>query len=152
MSSFMIRDADPADGPALSAVYRRASLSNDRDRDHLLAHPDALEWPDLAVAGGRTRAAVADGHVIGFASWLSAGGEGIEIEDMFVDPDWMGHGAGRSLLLDLIAQARRRGVRRVAVTANPDAIGFYQQAGFVIEDMTTTTFGPAPRMYLEVAP
>ena len=64
--------------------------------------------PDLAVTEGRTRAAVADGRIIGFATWLSAG-DALEIEDLFVDPEWLGRGAGRALVLDLIAIARGRG-------------------------------------------
>ncbi len=50
---------------------------------------------------GRTRAAVADGAIAGFATWLGAG-EAIEIEDLFVDPEWMGQGIGRALVQDLI--------------------------------------------------
>jgi hypothetical protein len=37
-----IRLGTPADQPACSGVYRRASLSNAGDRDNLLAHPEYL--------------------------------------------------------------------------------------------------------------
>ncbi|MGE5290996.1 MAG: GNAT family N-acetyltransferase [Micromonosporaceae bacterium] len=116
---------------------------------NLLTHPDALELSDLAVTEGRTRAAVADSAIAGFASWLSAG-DVIEVEDLFVAPEWMGQGAGRALVLDLIAIARRRGVRRVEVTANQHALGFYEKAGFVVDHQVETRFGPAPRMHLDL--
>jgi ribosomal protein S18 acetylase RimI-like enzyme len=145
----LIRDAVPGDMTALSGVYRRSSLSNEGDRPVLLAHPETLEFSDLAVREGRTRAAAADDEVVGFASWLRAG-DALEIEDLFVDPDWMRRGIGRALVLDMIAVARGRGIDRVEVTANQHALAFYEKAGFVVYREVATTFGTAPRMRLDV--
>jgi GNAT superfamily N-acetyltransferase len=145
MRTFLIRDAVPGDLAALRDVYARSSLSNDGDRDNLLAHPDALGFPDRAVREGRTRAAVASGVIAGFATWLSAG-DAIEIEDLFVDPDWMRQGIGRELVLDLISISRGRGANRVEVTANQHALAFYERNGFVVSHEVATRFGPAPRM------
>lgn len=150
MTTFQIRDAVPADINALRGVFRRSSLSNDGDRVNLLAHPEVLELSDLAVTQGRSRAAVSDGVIVGFATWLSAG-DVIEIEDLFVDPDWMRQGAGRALVQDLIAIARDGGARRLEVTANQHALAFYTNTGFVIGHNVETTFGPAARMYLDLS-
>jgi GNAT superfamily N-acetyltransferase len=136
---------------ALRDVFRRSSLSNDGDRPNLLAHPDVLELSDLAVREGRTRAAVADGGIVGFATWLSAG-DVFELEDLFVAPERMRQGIGRALVLDLIAIARGRGVRRVELTANQHALAFYEDAGFVAGDEVQTRFGPAARMHRDVTP
>lgn len=149
MPNVLIRDAVPGDMTVLREVFRRSSLSNDGDRSNLLAHPEVLELPDRAVREGRTRAAVADGDIVGFASWLGAG-DAVEIEDLFVDPEWMRQGIGRALVLDLIASARGRGIGRVEVTANQHALAFYEKAGFVIYREEATRFGPAPRMRLDV--
>ena len=60
-----IRVAAPTDVGALSDVFRRASLSNDGDRDALLANPDALVFDEASVHEQRTRVAiVADGVAI----------------------------------------------------------------------------------------
>ena len=149
MMRVALRDAVLSDLPALSDVFRRSSLSNDGDRPNLLAHPEVLELSDLAVREGRTRAAVADGNIVGFASWLEAG-DGFEIEDLFVDPQWMRQGIGRALVLDLIAIARGRGSDRAEVTANQHALAFYENVGFVVYREDTTRFGPAPRMRLDL--
>jgi RimJ/RimL family protein N-acetyltransferase len=148
---FVIRAAVPGDVSALRDVFRRSSLSNDGDRANLLAHPDVLELSDLAVREGRTRAAVADGRIVGFATWLGAGSV-VEIEDLFVAPERMRQGIGRALVLDLIAIARGHGARRVEVTANQHALAFYRKAGFVVDHEVTTLFGPAPRMRMDIAP
>ena len=146
---FVIRAAVPGDVAVLRDVFRRSSLSNGGDRQNLLTHPEVLELSGEAVAAGRTRAAVADGRVVGFASWLDAG-DAVEVEDLFVDPDWMRHGIGRALVADLIALARTRGIRLVEVTANQHALAFYQKVGFASCGEEQTRFGPAPRMRLEV--
>lgn len=148
---FVIRAAVPGDMSALRDVFRRASLSNDGDRANLLAHPDVLELSDLAVREGRTRAAVADGRIVGFATWLAAGNV-VEIEDLFVAPERMRQGIGRALVLDLIAIARGHGARRVEVTANQHALAFYRETGFIVDHQVTTLFGPAPRMRMDIAP
>ena len=150
VTAVAIRDACPADMTALREVFRRASLSNEGDRPNLLAHPEVLELSDDAVTDGRTRVADADGSVIGFATWLGTG-DVTEIEDLFVDPDWMRRGVGRALVLDLIALAQRRGVRRIEVTGNPHARTFYERVGFTCDHEVDTLLGPGLRMHLELA-
>jgi GNAT superfamily N-acetyltransferase len=151
VTDFVIRDAVLGDMGALQGVFRAASLSDGGYREILLAHPEVLELQDQAVREGRTRAAVAEGGIVGFASWLDAG-EAVEVEDLFVDPDWMRHGIGRALMMDLIAIARGRGTGLVEVTANHHALAFYGKVGFAVIGEVETRFGPAPRMRLEVPP
>jgi GNAT superfamily N-acetyltransferase len=149
VTTFQIRDAEAGDMAALRDVFRRSSLSNDGDRADLLSHPELLEFGDLSVLEGRTRAAVSDGVVAGFATWLRAG-DAVELEDLFVDPQWMRRGAGRALVADIAEIARGRGVSRVEVTANEHARAFYAEVGFVVDSQVQTTFGPALRMHLDL--
>ena len=149
--TFVIRDAGPADLAALRDVYRRASLSNEGDRENLLANPDALEFPGLGGDDRRTRVATVDGRIAGFATSVPAG-DVIELDDLFVDPGWMRRGAGRALVLDAMAIARGRGAGRLEVTANQHALVFYRRAGFVADHEVPTRFGPGIRMHLDVTP
>jgi predicted GNAT family N-acyltransferase len=55
------------------------------------------------------------------------------------------------LVRDLVATASEQGIRRVEVTANEHARAFYESVGFIDDGITHTRFGPAPRMYLDIA-
>jgi GNAT superfamily N-acetyltransferase len=149
MSIVRIRAACASDLPALRDLFRRSSLSNERDRDLLLARPEVLELTDEGITGGRTQVAVgADDEILGFITTRPLDACALEIEDLFVDPAWMRTGVASRLMEDLLATASRNGVRRIEVTANPHANAFYRDVGFIQGHDTETRLGGAPRMYL----
>jgi ribosomal protein S18 acetylase RimI-like enzyme len=145
----MIRLGTPADLPAAADVYRRASLSNAGDRDNLLAHPEYLILGPEGLAEGRTYVAEEDGAVVGFATWAQTNGA-IELEDLFVDPDWRRRGIATALVSRIVNVLRARGVTCLEVTSNPHAQGFYSAAGFIDCGMAETDFGAAPRKRLAI--
>src|SRR3954447_6621883 len=152
MSMFSVRDAVPGDEPALARIFRRASLSNAGDRDTLFAHPEALTLPgDDVLAGDRTLVATsADGTVVGFARTRPTDRGVLELDDLFVDPDAMGRGVARQLILRIVTEAAAEDVVRMDVTANCHARGFHRAVGFLTGAPVDTEFGPAQRMHLDV--
>ena len=151
VGKLIIRQAVPADMDVLRSLFRRSSLSNEGDRATLQANPDVLELSDVAIAEGRTRVATADGRIVGFVS-TRASGDVVELDDLFVEPDWMRRGIGNQLVFDVVETARRRGASRLEVTANPHALAFYEFAAFVFDRDVQTRFGPAPRMFRPIDP
>ena len=119
----MIRPGVLTDLAAVRDVYRRASLSNAGDRANLLAHPQHLILGPEGLNEGRVLVAEHDGSVVGFATWADADGV-TELEDLFVDPDWMRRGMATALVNGIAEVVRARGVERLEVTANPHAMGF----------------------------
>jgi GNAT superfamily N-acetyltransferase len=145
----MIRPGVPADLPAVSEVFRRASLANVRYRASLLAHPELLIFGPEGLAEGRTHVAEQDGSVVGFATWADAGGVP-ELEDLFVDPPWWRRGIATALVKCIAEVMYARGGERLEVTTNPDAVGFYASVGFASCGVVITEFGDAPRMVLAI--
>jgi GNAT superfamily N-acetyltransferase len=79
----------------------------------------------------------------GFALWFHnystfLARRGLYLEDLFVLPEWRGHGVGRALLSHLAGIAVERGCGRMEWSVldwNEQAIGFYRKLGAtVLED------------------
>jgi GNAT superfamily N-acetyltransferase len=147
----MIRLGTLADLAALTDIYRRASLSNPGDRDRLLAHPEYLVLEPDGLAEGRTHVAEEDGSVVGFATWAETDGGGMELEDLFVDPQWMRRGIATALVTCICDVLQSRGADTLEVTASPDALGFYRSVGFIDIGVAQTVFGSAPHMQLRLS-
>ena len=145
----VIRLGTPADYPAVAAVFRRASLFNDGDRDDLLAHPQHLILPPDGLDQGRTYVAETHGSVIGFASWVKTA-ETVDLEDLFVEPAWMRQGVATALVARIVDVLRSQRVSCLEVTANPHALDFYRRVGFRDIGTAMTAFGQAPRMKLVI--
>ena len=138
-AELLIRNSTPADLPELQAIFRRAALTNESDREWIEAHPDEFGLDEANVIEGRTRVAVVEGRIVGFATLV-----GSELEDLFTDPDWMRRGVATALVHDAATT-----VDRIDVTANAHALAFYEAAGFVDDGLAQTSGGPARRMHLD---
>jgi GNAT superfamily N-acetyltransferase len=145
----VIRLGTLADYPEVAAVFRRASLFNDGDRDNLLAHPQHLVLQPDGLEQGRTYIAEKHGSVIGFASWVKTA-ETVDLEDLFVEPTWMRRGIATALVARITDVLRSQGVSCLEVTANPHALGFYRHVGFHNIGTAMTEFGQARRMALVI--
>jgi ribosomal protein S18 acetylase RimI-like enzyme len=142
-----IRNARPMERDALRELHRSSSLIWESDRANLEAHPELFGVAAEAIAEGRTRVAVdSDGILLGFSVIARVEPGVCELHDLFVDPDAMGRHIGRALVEDVAARAAAAGDRELAVTANPDAIGFYERVGFTRGESVPTRFRPGLRM------
>jgi GNAT superfamily N-acetyltransferase len=107
---FVLRDATSGDAPTIAElVVRLASYEN-------LAQEAIATADDIhaALFGTPSRAyamlAEIDGKPIGFALWFYnfstfLGRHGLYVEDVFVEPEYRGHGIGRALFAALAARA-----------------------------------------------
>lgn len=88
--------------------------------------PEALEWDELDEAAMHMLALSAAGVPIGCGRLLPAG----KIGRMAVLREWRGQGVGRTLLQALLEMACRQGLPAVSLSAQVQAIPFYQRVGF----------------------
>lgn len=147
-----IRTACADERGALVALMRRSSLVWESERAMLLAHPDVIDVPAEHIAAGQVRVALAGGRVVGFSAVVSVDDHTLELDGLFVEPDAMRTDVGRALVADAADAARRAGKRRIEVTANLNAQGFYQRVGFVPGATVATRFAPAIRMCRSIEP
>jgi lactoylglutathione lyase len=149
----LIRDALPDEAAALERLQRRSSDLWEEHRAQLAAHPDAIEPLQQAIAEGRVRVAVdASQQRLGFSVVQPLQAGRCELDDLFVEPAFMGRGVGRLLVDDLESRAAAAGATHVDVITNPNALGFYERVGFEATGEASTRFGRGIRMSLELSP
>ena len=85
--------------------------------------------------------AESDGRPVGWAALIPRGEVGW-LEDLWVEPAWIGRGVGRALFEHVAAEARQRGARRLEWEAEPNAQGFYEHLGATyVRDSEETEWG-----------
>jgi len=152
MLRWSIRAGRPSDASRLRDIHWLASLTNEGDRDALLAAGRDVIVPEALGREEEARVATTgEGTIVGFATMLFVG-DVYELEDLFTDPAWVRQGVATALIDDAVERARRSGVHRIEVTGNQHALAFYESTGFVRVGEVATPFGStAVRMHLEVA-
>lgn len=127
----------------MSAPVRRARIDETEALSRLALRSKAHWGYDAAfMAKCRDELTVTRKHVEDGEVWvldddqgprgiyrLSIDGRVGVVELLFVRPDAIGTGAGRTLWKHMLAEATRRGTERISVDSDPDAEGFYLAMG-----------------------
>ncbi len=66
--------------------------------------------------------------LIGFYTLLDESGNSW-LENLWILPDYMGKGIGKTLFLHAVDVSRGRGCKKLQLEADPNAIGFYEKMG-----------------------
>jgi GNAT superfamily N-acetyltransferase len=138
-----IRTAVPSEKAALERLQLRASLTNEGDREALLANPDAIDLPIAQIASGDVFVHEMSGRIAGFAALQTRTDGDVDLDALFTEPDLQRHGVGRSLVEHCAQTALSRGCRALHVIGNPHAEAFYLSCGFATIGSSETRFGPA---------
>jgi GNAT superfamily N-acetyltransferase len=144
--AFRIEPATAPDVPLILSLIKALSVYE------RLAHEVTATEEQLrkTLFGAKPSAEVLIGYAgdepAGFALFFPnystfLGKPGIHLEDLFVKPEWRGHGYGRRLLERLAAIAVERDCGRLEWTVldwNEPAIGFYKKLGATLMDEWST--------------
>ena len=141
VGKIVIRPASVSERGYLEALQTRASLSNPRDREALLANPDAIKLPVSQIEAGQVFVAEQDGTVVGFAAILRRNDGETELDGLFVDPGRWRQGIGRRLVEHCATVARSAQSPALRVIGNPHAQGFYYRCGFECVGTEELRFG-----------
>ena len=69
----------------------------------------------------------------------------VTIWDVAVAPDWQRQGLGRMVMERLLDDLEEKGVDRILLQAEPEAIDFYARLGFVLDETVPTYLPPLDR-------
>ncbi len=138
--TFLLRDAAPADLPAITEIYRDSVLTGTASYE--ITPPDDIEMKaryEAILAKGYPYivAEAADGTLLGYAyasafrtrpayRWL--------VEDsIYLPPSARGRGIGKALLAELLARSERLGFRQMVAViggASPASVALHRSLGF----------------------
>ena len=131
-------------------VQRRASFIWETYREALTAHPEVIDVPVEQVRSGSVRV-VTDEHdiPIGFSAVI-ARGDAVELDGLFVAPEWMRHGLGGALVADVVTRARSGGSAANTSRREPGRGPVLRASRVPPKRGDRDRFGPAPRFTLEL--
>lgn len=147
MSRFTLRPATAEDSPAIHALICELA-SYERMSASVRATPEMLR---ATLFGDHPAAEVIvadcdDGQTVGFALFFPSystflAKPGVWLEDLYVKPDFRGHGVGKALFGTVAQIAQERGCGRMEWSVldwNAPAIEFYRRMGARPENDWTT--------------
>ncbi|MBN9671585.1 GNAT family N-acetyltransferase [Roseibium aggregatum] len=156
-AGYFIRPAKLEDIGALTDLCMRSKQSNGYDDDFMAQCAEELRVRESWVLEDDFWLAETEGgKVVGcirLSEDLSAGTG--ELETCFVDPHWQGARIGRTLFGRLHETARRHGLKRIGLDADPHAEAFYARMGFTTVGRSPSGSIPGrslPRMELDLSP
>lgn len=123
-----IRQARIDEAPLLTQIAVEAKSYWGYPPDWITHWESDLTVSPEFIASNEVYLADDDGTIHGFYA-LCVNGDTAELEHMWVRPDMIGKGVGKELFLDAMDRAGSLSVKRVELSADPNAAGFYEKLG-----------------------
>jgi GNAT superfamily N-acetyltransferase len=142
-----LRPVQPADHDRLRELTFESKAHWGYDRDFVRTWSEGLSFD----SDEERWVAEVEGVLVAWAA-LVPPADGIAVlDDLWVDPAWMGHGLGSTLFRLAAERARELGAERLEWGGEPNAVGFYEKlGGRKIRDHVTEWGRVAPWMGLEL--
>jgi GNAT superfamily N-acetyltransferase len=136
-----IREGTEADFELLRAIAVEAKAHWGYDRAQVAEWASGGDFEPESLRRRLLYVAEEEGRPVGWAALIPRGEVGW-LEDLWIEPAWIGRGLGRMLFERVAAEARKRGARRLEWEAEPNAHGFYRHLGAVyLRDSEETEWG-----------
>ena len=138
-----VRAAQPADHERLRELTFESKAHWGYDRDVIRGWADGLAFEDeeerwVAEAGG---------EIVAWAGLVPPEGGIAVLDDLWVDPAWMGRGLGGRLFRLAAGRARELGAERLEWGAEENALGFYEKMSGRFVRPYVTEWGRVGRWY-----
>lgn len=123
-----IRSATSHEAPALGDLAFRSKAYWGYSDEFMAACKDDLQVTPEDCDAGLVHVAT-DGDTITGYYRISGEDQQGKLDDLFVDPDYIGRGVGKELLTEAITHARALGYAALEIHSDPNAEAFYLHMG-----------------------
>lgn len=124
----LVRSAALHEGERLREIATAAKGYWEYDEDRVREWGASLDFSEDGLRGKEVYVAEVDGRIVGWAALIHRG-ELCWLDDLWIEPEWIGKGIGGRLFRHVAEIGRRRGAVRMEWEAEPNAIGFYGKMG-----------------------
>lgn len=123
-----IRPAHPHEGERLREVAIASKSYWGYDLERVRQWGAAGDFSPEWLRATEVYVAEADGQTIAWAALIPKG-DVLWLDDLWVEPAWIGRGIGARLFRHALERGRRFGAKRLEWEAEPNAVGFYERMG-----------------------
>jgi GNAT superfamily N-acetyltransferase len=136
-----IRPARPDEGERLRQIAIDAKSHWGYDEDWVRSWAAQGDFSPAALTSKPVLVVESGGCAIAFAMLIPKG-DVAWLDDLWVEPSWIGRGVGTLLFEACITRAGELGAERMEWEAEPHAVGFYERmGGRYLRDSEPTAFG-----------
>lgn len=125
-----LRRAHPHDAEALTKLAMLSKQTWGYSDDFMTRVAEDMLVSESDISGGYCVIAEIDGALAAYLL-VRMNGEEAFLRDLFVHPDFMRRGLGRTLFEDALRFARQNGASRLTLDADPNARPFYERLGMI---------------------
>jgi predicted N-acetyltransferase YhbS len=123
-----IQRAEPDDADALTRIAFAAKRHWGYPERWMERWRDDLTIAPGYISENEVHTVVAAREMVGFYA-LAGTGYALELEHLWVSPEWIGKGVGRALFGHAVERAATLGAETVRIESDPNAEGFYERMG-----------------------
>ena len=126
---WQIRQTLPSEAEHLSGLAFRSKSYWGYSARFMQACLEELTIDECYIENNPTFVIEAGRNTIGFYSLEHISASEVELSYLFVDPDFIGKGYGRKLMMHAQEEARHLGYSKMIIEGDPNAERFYHSAG-----------------------
>ena len=136
-----LRAARPEEGERLREIAMAAKSNWGYEEEAVRSWAAQGDFSPAGLATKIFLVAEEEGRAVGFASLIPQA-ELAVLDDLWIEPAWIGRGVGSQLFRACADRARELGAKRLEWEAEPNAAGFYERmGGRYVRDSDPTAFG-----------
>jgi len=134
--------AKNTDAGALTELTFRSKLHWGYTEDQIEGWKEDLTINSDYVDNNEVYKLLVDEKLVGFYAFLPEMDTKVELNFLFVAPEFIGKGFGKILITDFMDRLKNLNYNQVVLTADPNAEAFYKRVGFkVIEKLSSSIEG-----------
>lgn len=149
-----IEKSGKKDAIILSEITYQGKAFWGYEKEQLEKWKDDLTITQIYIENNDTFKLVLDEKIIGYYSVLKLADEIIKLDNLFLLPEFIGKGYGKSLIKHCIEKAKEMGAKKIILDSDPNAELFYEYFGFRVygklETAIENRFLPQMELTLEL--